>query len=169
MRATPLVMVMLASVACGQRTSGDGNDGEGEGRADSSSVPTSQSKAFRAREAGHVLWLLERSGAAAIVCDGPEGEIRIAPGDNPEDETGLVVTGAYSYGTDEIREIFARGNLYLNWGEEGNYVLTIANYAWHLFGYDGSETPSIEGDLTTTGAIVSESETAAQVTCRPVR
>jgi len=144
---------------------------------------TSQTPAEMAAEAANVAWLLEHSGATAIVCHAapapaaegqdarapsPGAEIRIARGSTGVDETGLVMSGDYSYGTDEIREIFGRGSLLIEWGEEGNYHLVVPNYAWLLFGYDGTDVaPSIddEGD-DILGSVFSEQETVEQVGCR---
>src|SRR5262249_6011717 len=90
-------------------------------------------------ESKEILDLVEASGATGIRCDtkGKKPQsilIRAAKG---TDVKGLLVEAdpEYSYGTDEIKEIYDGENFFIEWGEEGNYVLAIPNMAFNLFGY----------------------------------
>lgn len=125
--------------------------------------------------AAKVLRLLKATNSKAIECitqDKSKDTIVIKAGKNSEDNTGLVVeneSGTYSYGTDQINEIYAgRNGLVINWGEEGNYHLFIPNWDWLLFSNEESGTSKLEAnhELTTLGVVFAETETMAQLKCR---
>ncbi len=126
-------------------------------------------------EAARVKSLLDRANAS-IVCEVKDGDevidtITLAAGESEVDETGLVVTsesGDYSYGTDEIGELFARGTLLVEWGEEGNYQLVVPGFAWTLFGYEANprSRPELDPEARAVGAVIGEGESVNNVVCR---
>jgi hypothetical protein len=177
MRLTKLISILALTVsaACATKTSSSegaaGADGA-DGKADGASKVLDQSAYAKKIAAKKIAWLLEQSQAKAITCKTTRGkEITLAKGTNVADDTGLVVTGDYSYGTNEIREVLVAGNLMLEFGEEGNYQLAISNFTHYLFGYDGpdGDPPSLDDSVTAVGAIMSEGEVAETVTCDAVR
>ncbi len=162
-----LTVLLLAVAGCSSPAKDDAPSGPAPG--DEQDLTNAPPLGPATPGAPLVKFLLAKTGSKAIVCKkigSPAATIRIEKGWNAEDRTGLVVKGDYSYGTDEIGELFARDNLLVEWGEESNYHLTIPKFAWQLFGYDGRTTqPKFDAQAKALGTVVSEQETIDKVEC----
>ena len=153
-RAITLVLVSLASVSLASH---------------SSRHPENEKKA----NSKQLLSLLQTTNSSAVECitdNAEKNKLIIKRGKNPEDKTGLVVeSDIYSYGTNEIRELYTQDSLVINWGEEGNYHLLIPFYAWSLFSASSLTTPEGKDEFNTFGAVISESERVEPLKCRVLK
>lgn len=98
-----------------------------------------------------LLRYLNSANAKRIECSSEKGsKLIIAKGNNPEDQTGLVVLGDFQYGTNEIKQISLGETSLIKFGEEGNY-----QFVFELtenpkqFGYVGSAYVVSEADSLT--------------------
>jgi len=162
------VIVVLS--ACAPHGASTDPQAVGSGKADGRVAQARQSAAELRAEADNLAILLQQGGMSAIVCERADGKYQLRVSRGVSDNTSLVVDGDYSYGTNEIQEMFARSSLLINFGEEGNYHLVIPNYAWQLFNYDheGAEVVADES-MRVIGAVFSEQETLDQLSCRVER
>lgn len=108
-------------------------------------VTTSQSEYQLKAEADKLLKILNENNKNNIVCIEPGGgnSIIFKAGINTEDNSGLVVQGDYSYGTDKIWQLNIGDSLFITWGEEANYTVVIHN----LDGTDGLQISKTSGYL----------------------
>jgi hypothetical protein len=124
-----------------------------------------QSKGALQGEAKKLVTLLSNSNAK-IICTDAKGKdaVVIQRGQNLEDKTGLLLSGSFSYGTNEISHISVNEDLLITYGEEGNYTLVIKNFIGLLFGLQDDDSYFEFGSAK--GVVINEDNQATVLNCR---